>query len=75
MLFDEDLDETGERVPRVWRAASLRLNAMAPGTVLRLYSDDPAARAEVPHRCTEGGHECVGTIARKDGWHFFIRKG
>ena len=75
MLFDEDLDGAGEKTPRIWRAVAGRLAAMSPGAVLRLYSDDPAAHAEVPHRCAEGGHELVGRIARPQGWHFFIRKG
>lgn len=75
MLFDEEVDGAGETGRQMWRAAADRLHAMAPGAVLRLYSDDPAAKAVVPHLCEEAGHQLVGRIPRPEGWHFFIRKG
>ncbi len=33
--------------------------ALAPGEVLRVLADDPAARIDFPHFCAETGHVLV----------------
>lgn len=39
--------------------AAKRLREMAPGKVLRLSTDDPAAIVDVPHFCQEQGHNLL----------------
>lgn len=75
MLFDEEFDGAGTTWPAMLREARKRLKGMAEGRVLRLFCDDPAAKARVPELCEEDGHELVGRLAREDGWLYFIRKG
>ena len=40
--------------------ARKRLGALAPGAVLRVVADDPAALVDIPHFCAETGHGLVG---------------
>lgn len=59
MRIDADLDATGLLCPLPVLKAARRLRALAPGGVLRLTADDPAAVIDVPHFCAEQGHELV----------------
>ena len=49
MRFDEDIDAIGLLCPLPVLKAAKRIRTMAPGTVLRLRADDPAAVIDVPH--------------------------
>ena len=75
MLFDEALDVAGEPCDALLPRLRGRLGTMAPGTVLRLFCDDPAARSDVSHLCEADGHEFIGRLPRPDGCLYFIRKG
>jgi tRNA 2-thiouridine synthesizing protein A len=66
-MADETLDATGLLCPLPVLKARKRLKAMAPGAVLRLIATDPAALVDVPHFCTESGHELLGIEEPKDG--------
>jgi tRNA 2-thiouridine synthesizing protein A len=74
--FDADLDASGLLCPLPVLKARKRLQALAPGAVLRVRADDPAARVDIPHFCTEQGH---GLVALRDleggAMLFLIRKG
>ena len=48
--------------------------AMAPGQVLRLQADDPAAVIDVPHFCNENGHRLTHVASRGEVRHFFIER-
>ncbi|TCS65260.1 tRNA 2-thiouridine synthesizing protein A [Primorskyibacter sedentarius] len=61
MEWDQELDASGLLCPLPVLKARKRLQAMAQGEVLRLLATDPAAVIDVPHFCTESGHELVGT--------------
>ena len=75
MDVTEDLDALGLLCPLPVLKARRRLSRLAPGEVLRLRSDDPAAVVDVPHFCAEAGHVLLDT-AEQDGTHvFLIRKG
>jgi len=75
MTFDQDLDALGLLCPLPVLKARKRLQSLASGQVLRLQSDDPAAVIDVPHFCTEAGHELVYSEQVGEARHFYIRKG
>lgn len=56
MSHDEEVDARGLLCPLPVLRARRRLEAMRPGGVLRLLTDDPAALVDVPHFCAEAGH-------------------
>ncbi len=75
MIADAELDARGLLCPMPVLRARKRLMAMAPGAVLRLVADDPAALVDVPHFCAEQGHT---VLAQEDLGHpcyaYLIRK-
>jgi len=60
MATETEIDARGLLCPlpvlRLRKAAARH----APGAVLRLLADDPAAAIDVPHYCAEGGHAFLG---------------
>lgn len=76
MTFDADLDALGLLCPLPVLKARKRLTALAPGQILRVQADDPAAIVDVPHFCAEAGHELVAVeeVARSEARLYFIRK-
>ncbi len=74
MHYDHDLDTGGMLCPLPVLKARKRLMGLAPGQVLRLFTDDPAALIDVPHYCAQSGHELVKTQEFNAGQLFFIRK-
>ncbi len=75
MKFDHDLDALGLLCPLPVLKARKRLQGLAPGQVLRLRADDPAAVVDVPHFCAESGHELLGSeAAGGKERHFYIRR-
>lgn len=56
MTWDDEIDARGLLCPLPVLKARKRLKSMAPGAVLRMIADDPAAVIDVPHFCAEGGH-------------------
>ncbi len=75
MDHDADLDALGLLCPLPVLKARKRLRALAPGQVLRIRADDPAAVVDVPHFCAEAGHELVGMEEAGEARHFLVRKG
>jgi tRNA 2-thiouridine synthesizing protein A len=65
MTWDEDLDCRGLLCPLPVLRARKRLIAMASGAVLRVTATDPMAQIDLPHFCTEAGHEFLA--AAEDG--------
>lgn len=76
-MNDEDvLDARGLLCPLPVLKAAKRLRSLAPGAVLEMLSDDPAAVIDVPHFCAEAGHELIAQEDTRGGGHRFrIRKG
>jgi len=76
MHWDAEVDARGLLCPLPVLKARKRLMALAPGQVLRVVADDPAALVDVPHFCAEQGH---ALIARDDLGHpchaYLIRRG
>ena len=65
MSDEQTLDARGLLCPLPVLKAAKRLRAMAPGAVLLMEADDPAAIVDVPHFCKEQGHELLE--ARESG--------
>ncbi|MEL7465018.1 MAG: sulfurtransferase TusA family protein [Pseudomonadota bacterium] len=71
-----EVDARGLLCPLPVLKARKRLKALAPGEVLEMLADDPAAVVDVPHFCAEQGHELIGQDAAADGATLYrIRKG
>ena len=75
MTWDEELYAIGLLCPLPVLKARKRLLAMAEGTVLLMRADDPAAIVDVPHFCSEAGHEMISQNSEGAELRFFIRKG
>ena len=89
-LPDPDPDAARPPIPPVWDVevdardllyplpvlkARRTLARLAPGAVLRLMATDPAAVVDVPHFCTEAGHDFLGTGTDDGAAVYFIRRG
>lgn len=76
MTWDDEFDARGMLCPLPVLKARKRLLALAPGGVLRLVADDPAALVDVPHFCAEQGHAVVGREDLGGSRHaWLIRRG
>ena len=75
MRIDEELDATGLLCPLPVLKAAKRMRALAPGGVMRLMADDPAAVIDVPHFCAEQGHELLSSESDAGVQVYLIRKG
>jgi len=69
------LDARGLLCPLPVLKARKRLAGLAPGAVLRVEADDPAARVDIPHFCAEQGHALLATAEAGSALVFHIRKG
>jgi tRNA 2-thiouridine synthesizing protein A len=76
MTDEHDLDATGLLCPLPVLKARKRLAALAPGAVLRVTADDPAAVVDIPHFCAEAGHALLSQEALPGGARRYrIRRG
>lgn len=75
MEFDAELDATGLLCPLPVLKARKRLEPLAPGQVLRVLADDPAAVIDIPHFCAEQGHRLVASLTDETPQTYFIAKG
>lgn len=76
MTWDAELDARGLLCPLPVLKARKRLMALAPGGVLRVVSDDPAALVDMPHFCAEQGHALLGQEDLGHPCHaYLIRRG
>lgn len=75
MTWDAEVDATGLLCPLPVLRARKRLLGMAPGQVLRLVATDAMAAVDVPHFCTEAGHELVDVTAQGAAGVWLIRRG
>lgn len=76
-MSDENhtLDATGLLCPLPVLKARKRLQAIAQGDCLTVIADDPAAIVDVPHFCTEAGHELVSSDIDGAVQTYVIRRG
>ncbi len=73
MQADVELDAIGLLCPLPVLKARKRLKSMEPGQVLCLLATDPATVVDVPHFCTESGHEFLHSEERETATAYYIR--
>ena len=74
MSTEHILDATGLLCPLPVLKARKRLQALQSGDLLRVQADDPAAVIDMPHFCTEAGHDLVSTDLDSTPQVYVIRK-
>ncbi|MDI7862576.1 sulfurtransferase TusA family protein [Rhizobiaceae bacterium n13] len=52
-----------------------RLSTMEKGGRLAIETTDPMAVIDIPHLCTEDGHDLIESATTESGHRFVIRKG
>lgn len=75
MDWDAELDARGLLCPLPVLKARKRLAGLAPGAVLRVLADDPAAVVDIPHFCAEQGHALIARDEAAGAQSYLIRKG
>ena len=74
MQPDAMIDTTGLLCPLPVLRLRKRLNSLTNGQVLEMRADDPAAIVDVPHFCTQAGHEFL-EMRETDGVQtYLVRK-
>jgi tRNA 2-thiouridine synthesizing protein A len=73
--ISDKLDAVGLLCPLPVLKARKRLRALAPGDVLAVSTDDPAAIVDIPHFCAEAGHALLSSESEGPVTHWHIRKG
>lgn len=70
-----EVDARGLLCPLPVLRARKRLLALPPGAMLRLLATDPMAEIDIPHFCTEAGHQLVSSEPGAEGRIYLIRRG
>ena len=73
--WDEIVDCEGLLCPLPVLRARKRLLSLAPGTVLCVRATDAMALVDLPHFCTEAGHDYLGNRAEGEVTLHLIRRG
>ncbi len=73
--MSEIVDATGLLCPLPVLKARKRLQALAPGEVLRIRTSDPVAVVDMPHFCREAGHQLLSATEDGETHIFEIRRG
>lgn len=72
---NESLDARGRRCSMLSVTVAERMSPLAPGTVLDVVTDDPAAPTEMPAWCRRMGHELLSLESIGDQHRMRIRRG
>lgn len=72
---DHILDARGLRCPLPVLRARKALLALPPGAVLHVLADDPVAVVDLPHFCTEAGHDLLEQADQDRAQLYIIRRG
>lgn len=73
--MDETVDLRGLKCPLPALLAKKALAKAAPDAVLEVLTDDPLAVVDVPHMCTQEGHEMMAASDAGGHHRFRIRRG
>jgi len=68
------LDLSGLLCPLPVFKARKKLQAMKPGAVLHVIATDPMAAIDLPHFCTEQGHQLLKQEKVESLLHFWIAR-
>jgi tRNA 2-thiouridine synthesizing protein A len=75
VVWDDEADCEGMRCPLPVLRARKRLQALAPGQVLRLRATDPMTAIDLPHFCRSEGHDLIGVHREGPVSLYLIRRG
>ena len=73
-LIMAELDAIGLLCPLPVLKTRKRLQPLAPGEVLEVLADDPAAMIDIPHFCAEQGHDLVSAEEAGGVQTYLIRR-
>lgn len=68
------LDVTGLQCPLPVLKTQKALKSLESGEVLEVITTDPMAAIDIPHFCTEHGHNLLGQTSENDAIRFSVRK-
>ena len=74
-MSDDLLDARGLRCPLPVLRARKALLALPPGAVLTMLADDPVAVVDLPHFCSEAGHDLLSQSEADGAQRYVIRRG
>lgn len=74
MQFDIEVDCAGLLCPLPVLRARKRLMGMAAGQVLAVLATDAMAAIDLPHFCTQAGHEFLGSEPAEGATRYLIRR-
>ena len=74
MSEPEIIDARGLLCPLPVLKLRKRLKPVAVGSRVELWADDPAAVIDVPHYCTESGHQLVKISEATDHQIYLVQK-
>ena len=69
-----EIDARGLLCPLPVLKLAKRIKSLDAGAQVRLLADDPAAVVDVPHYCTETGHELVSVTNGAGCQVYLVRK-
>lgn len=75
MTHDVEIDCEGLLCPLPVLRARKTLAAMRPGQILRLTATDRMAAIDLPHFCTEAGHDFLDAVEQGPVTAYRIRRG
>ena len=68
------LDVTGLLCPLPVLKARKRLATLTSGSILMVVASDPMSAIDMPHFCSEQGHELLSQAKSGDCFHFRIKR-
>jgi tRNA 2-thiouridine synthesizing protein A len=71
---DTELDVTELLCPLPVLKARKRLEAMAPGSILKVTATDPMSLIDMPHFCNEQGHTLLNATTQNRKHIFRIKR-
>lgn len=71
---ESSLDVTGLLCPLPVLKARKRLAALASGSILNVVASDPMSAIDMPHFCSEQGHELLSQAKIDNSFHFRIKR-
>lgn len=69
------IDAVGLLCPLPVLKARKALNGLRPGDVVRVLADDPMAVVDMPHFCTQSGHDLLEVQHIDQAQAYLIRRG
>ena len=73
--MSEELDLRGLKCPLPALLTRKKLATLSEGETLLVLASDPLSVVDIPHLCTQDGHDLLESIAASGHHRFLIRRG